>query len=64
MRTVTAKVTVMRTLPWIAHARRFTSQVATVSSNFPTTANAYDRYFNGGASDAFVTGLSVLSPTR
>ena len=31
----------------------------TASTNFPITANAYDRSFNGGASDAFVTGLSV-----
>ena len=33
----------------------------TASANFPTTANAYDRSFNGGASDAFVTGLRVTT---
>lgn len=35
----------------------------TASTDFPTTANAYDRSFNGGASDAFVTGLSVTTDT-
>ncbi len=35
----------------------------TASASFPITANAYDRSFNGGASDAFVTGLNLASGT-
>ena len=33
----------------------------TGSTDFPTTANAYDVSFNGGIYDAFVTGLSVTT---
>lgn len=33
----------------------------TGSADFPTTANAYDRSFNGGTYDAFVTRLNVAT---
>ena len=35
----------------------------TVSSNFPTTADAYDRTYNGGTCDAFVTKLGMGQET-
>jgi hypothetical protein len=34
----------------------------TSSTNFPTTAAAYDTSFNGGVSDAFVTKITEVSP--
>ena len=52
---------VTRTLPLdrVRQAVHLTGYTA--SANLPTTANAYDRSFNGGASDAFVTGFSLAT---